>query len=217
MSKPTRDQTFKDPKAAFANAKKLFDAGEISQADLARIEKKLVADDQDGDLKAWLLKTYPREGGGAERRFEPMAADNTAKEQRGTPFAPGASGNPDGRPKGSRNKATLALEALLDGQAEALTQKAIDLALAGEITALRLCLDRILPARRDRPVSFEMLPIATAEDAKAASAALLEAVAAGNLTPSEASEIGKLVDGYVKSIELTEVLARLDKLEGGKA
>jgi hypothetical protein len=62
MSNPTRDQTFKDPKAAFANAKKLFDAGEISQADLARIEKKLVADDQDGDLKAWLLKTYPREG-----------------------------------------------------------------------------------------------------------------------------------------------------------
>jgi hypothetical protein len=90
----------------------------------------------------------------------------------------------------------------------------VELALAGDITALRLCLDRILPARRDRPVSFEIAPINTAGDAKAASAALLSAVADGNLTPSEASEIGKLIDGYVKSIEITEVLARLDRLEG---
>jgi Family of unknown function (DUF5681) len=145
------------------------------------------------------------------------AADNTVKEQGGKRFAPGTSGNPDGRPKGSRNKATLALEALLDGQAEALTQKAVELALTGDMAALRLCLDRILPPRRDRPVSFEILPIATAGDARAASAALLEAVAAGILTPSEASEIGKLVNSYVKSIEITEVLARLDKLEGIKA
>jgi hypothetical protein len=50
---------------------------------------------------------------------------------RGRPFAPG---NP-GRPKGSRNKATLAAEALLDGEAEALTRKAIELALAGDVTA----------------------------------------------------------------------------------
>jgi hypothetical protein len=109
----------------------------------------------------------------------------------------------------------MALETLLDGQAEALTQKAIELALAGDMAALRLCLDRILPARKDRPVSIEMPTIDTAEDAKAASAALLAAVAAGSLTPSEATEIGKLVDSYVKAIETTEVLARLDKLEKG--
>jgi len=106
---------------------------------------------------------------------------------------------------------------LLDGQAEALTQKAVELAIAGDITALRLCLDRILPARKDRPVSFEITPINTAADAKAASAALISAVADGNLTPSEASEIGKLIDGYVKAIEITDVLARLDRLEGTKA
>jgi hypothetical protein len=129
-------------------------------------------------------------------------------------FKPGQSGNPAGKAKGTRNRATLALEELLDGQAEALTQKAIDLALTGDIAALRLCLDRILPARKDRPVSFEMPVITTAGDAKQALAALLNAVATGNLTPAEASEIGKLVDGYVKSIEATEVLARLDRLEG---
>jgi len=121
--------------------------------------------------------------------------------------------NSNGRPKGSRNATTLALEALLDGEAEALIRKAVELALAGDITALRLCLDRILPPRKDRPVSFEMLPISNADDARAASAALLDAVASGALTPSEASEVGKLIDAYVKTFELTEVLARLDKLE----
>ena len=107
----------------------------------------------------------------------------------------------------------MALESLLDGEAEALTRKAVELALAGDIAALRLCLDRIRPPRKDRPVSFEMPPINNAVDARAASAALLAAVASGNLTPSEASEVGKLIDGYVRSIEVTEVLARLDKLE----
>jgi hypothetical protein len=142
-----------------------------------------------------------------------MAADNTAKEQRGEPFKPGKSGNPNGRPKGSRNATTLALESLLDGEAEALTRKAVELALTGDIAALRLCLDRILPPRKDRPVSFQMPPINNAIDARAASAALLDAVASGALTPSEASEVGKLIDGYVRSIEVTEVLARLDTLE----
>jgi hypothetical protein len=128
-------------------------------------------------------------------------------------FQPGQSGNPGGRPKGSRNKATLALESLLDGQAEALTQKVIELALTGDLAALRLCLDRILPARKDRPVTFEIPAIDTASDAKTASAALLAAVASGTLTPSEAAEIAKLVEAYVKAIEASEMLVRLEKLE----
>lgn len=60
-------------------------------------------------------------------------------------FAPGNSG----RPAGARHKTTLAIEALLEGEAEALTRKAIELALAGDMTALRLCLERIArPAGR---------------------------------------------------------------------
>jgi hypothetical protein len=138
--------------------------------------------------------------------------ENTDPKQ-DTRFQPGQSGNPGGRPKGSRNKATLALESLLDGEAEALTRKAIELALGGDMTALRLCLDRILPARKDRPVVFELSAIESAADAKMASAALLAAVAVGSLTPSEAAEVGKLIDAYLKAIEVTEVLARLEKLE----
>src|SRR6266436_5483706 len=127
-----------------------------------------------------------------------MTPENTEAKQGVTQFRPGQSGNLNGRPKGSRNAATLALESLLDGEAEALTRKAVELALAGDIAALRLCLDRILPPRKDRPVSIQMPPINNAIDARAASAALLAAVASGDLTPSEASEVGKLIDAYVK-------------------
>ena len=66
-------------------------------------------------------------------------------------FKPGQSGNPKGKPKGARHKATLAALELLDGEAEALTRKAVDLALEGDTTALRLCLERIAPPARMRP------------------------------------------------------------------
>ena len=77
------------------------------------------------------------------------APENTAQKQSGR-FQKGQSGNPNGRPPGSRNKTTLAVDALLDGEAETLTRKAIELAKTGDVTALRLCLDRIAPVRKDR-------------------------------------------------------------------
>ena len=108
-----------------------------------------------------------------------LSARNNAPKTRGRPFA---RGNP-GRPKGARHKTTLALEALLDGEAEALTRKAVEMALAGDTTAMRLCFERILPARRDRPVSFALPAIGTAADAARGAAALVQAVASGELTP----------------------------------
>src|SRR5438552_18213441 len=81
---------------------------------------------------------------------------------RGRPFEKGRSGNPAGRRAGSRNKATLAAAALLEGGSEALTQKAMDLALVGDPTAMRLCLERILPPCRDRTVKFALPPIESA-------------------------------------------------------
>ena len=141
------------------------------------------------------------------------AAVNTAKKQRGRPFKPGQSGNPAGKPKGARNATTMAAEALLDGEGEALTRKAIKMAKAGDLSALRLCLERILPPRKDRPVTFSLPPIASPKDATAALSALLTAVASGDLTPVEASEIGKLVDGYVKAVEANELAERLVALE----
>ena len=80
-----------------------------------------------------------------------MAPAKTGSKQVGGRFEKGVSGNPGGRPAGSRNVATLACESLLEGQAEALTQKAVDIALAGDTVALKLCIDRIFSPRKHRP------------------------------------------------------------------
>src|SRR3981189_1247096 len=129
------------------------------------------------------------------------------------PFEPGQSGNAAGKAKGTRNKVTLAIEALLDGEAEALTRKSIELAKAGDMAALRLCMDRLAPPRKDRPVMFELPTITCAADAVKASAALFTAVAIGDLTPSEAAELGKLIEAYVRALEATDFAARLEHLE----
>jgi Family of unknown function (DUF5681) len=142
-----------------------------------------------------------------------MITEKTARKQRGRPFQKGCSGNPAGRPAGARNKATLAAEALLDGEAEILTRKLIELAKNGDLTALRLCLERILPARRDRPVAFDLPPINTTADAVNASAALIKAAAAGQLTPADAAGLGKLLDSHVRAIEATEFEQRLARIE----
>src|ERR1700676_2228995 len=127
-----------------------------------------------------------------------MVAVNTAGNQRGRPFTKGRSGNPAGKPRGARHKATLAAEALLDGEADALTRRAIDLALAGDVPALRICLDRILPPRRERPVHFKLPVLRSPADAAAALAAITAAVAAAEITAGEAAELAKLVEAFVK-------------------
>jgi Family of unknown function (DUF5681) len=133
-----------------------------------------------------------------------MSSENMDQKQAGR-FRQGKSGNPKGRPKGSRNAATIACEALLEGQAEALTQKAIQMGLAGDPVALRLCLDRIYPPRKDRPVTFPLPPINTARNAADVMSSVMSAVAAGQLTPADAAEISKVVAVAVKAYEIAEV------------
>jgi hypothetical protein len=143
-----------------------------------------------------------------------MAPVDTVKKQ-GSRFRKGSSGNPNGRPKGSRNVATLACEALLDGQAEALTQKAIEMALAGDVVAMKLCLERIYPPRKDRPVTFTLPPLASARDAADVSAAVTAAVSNGDITLGEAAEVAKLIDSFVRSYKTAELdnqIARAEQL-----
>jgi Family of unknown function (DUF5681) len=123
-----------------------------------------------------------------------------------------ASGNP-GKPKGSRHRATQAVEAMLEGQQEALTQAAIDKALEGDVTALRLCIDRIAPARKDTPVSFQLPEIDTAKDAANAGRTILKAVAAGEITPLEAATVMGLVEQFRRTLETTELEQRIIALE----
>jgi hypothetical protein len=138
--------------------------------------------------------------------------ENTGPKQNAR-FQPGQSGNPAGRPKGSRNRATLAIEALLEGEGEALTRKAIELAKAGDIQALRLCLDRLSPPRKDSPVAFDLPEMKTVSDAVLAMGALVKAVAEGDLTPTEAAELTRMVQTFTKILETAEFEERIRKLE----
>lgn len=126
-------------------------------------------------------------------------------------FAPGNSLG--GRTPGSRNKTTVAVEALLEGEHEALTRAAIDKALDGDTTALRLCLDRIAPPRKDSPVTFELPAIRSVEDAVAASSAILSAVAAGEVTPDEAGRVMSLLTAHKQLVETCDLETRLAALE----
>lgn len=128
-------------------------------------------------------------------------------------FAPGVSGKPAGKPAGTRNTTTRAVEALLAGEHEALSRKAVELALAGDTTALRLCLDRIAPPRKDAVVSFDLPPIKTAADALSASSALLAAVASSEITPDEAGRIMALLTAHKALVETGDLEARIAALE----
>ncbi|MEW9921808.1 DUF5681 domain-containing protein [Marimonas sp. MJW-29] len=123
-----------------------------------------------------------------------------------------AKGNP-GRPKGSRNKTTQVVEALLDGEAEAITRCAVDKALEGDTTALRLCLERIAPPRKEAPVQFTLPKMETARDAATAASAVLQAVSEGELTPSEGAHVMQLVETYRRTLELSDLEERILALE----
>jgi Family of unknown function (DUF5681) len=149
---------------------------------------------------------------------DPPATPHTNSEgeihkPRGRPFERGRSGNPNGRPKGSRNRITRALEELIDGKAEALVAKAIEKALQGDSSMLRALLSRTVPAPRARTVELELPNIENAADAPAASAAVLAACSCGEISPAEADAIMALIRTHMQIIEATDLEARLSVAE----
>ena len=129
---------------------------------------------------------------------------------RGRPFAPG---NP-GRVPGVRNRATIAVAELLEGEAEALTRKCVALGKAGDTTALRLCLERLLPPRKDVAIHITLPPVNSAMDAVRAGSAVLADLAAGNITPGEAAAVMGILQAHRGLIETGELEARITQLEG---
>lgn len=147
-------------------------------------------------------------GRDAQGRFVKGRSGNPAGR-----FQKGQSGNPAGRRLGSRNKATANAELLLDGEAEALTRKAVELALSGDAAALRLCLERIIPPRRGRPVQLSLPPLRGAADLDQTMAAITTAAAQGAITPGEAAELARLVEIFVRAVETSDFDRRLQQLE----
>jgi hypothetical protein len=128
-------------------------------------------------------------------------------------FKPGQSGNPKGKPKGALNQATRAAQELLDGEADGLTRKVVELAKAGNVVALRLCLERLIPPRKDRPITLKLPKVGGVEDIPKALEAILEAVAKGGITPGEGQAVAAMLEAYRKGVELADIEARLTALE----
>jgi hypothetical protein len=128
-------------------------------------------------------------------------------------FQPGQSGNPAGRPPGARNRATLVAEALFDGEIETIVRAAIDKAVGGNMQAVSLCLDRVAPRRRDSAIAFALPPIERPADAVTAMAAIVAALAEGDLSPAEADALSRVVDRYLRALETATFEERLTKLE----
>ena len=133
---------------------------------------------------------------------------------RGRPFKPGNAG----RPKGTRNKAAILLEAMFEGEAQAIGRKVIDLAKDGNAHAIKIVLDRAYPSRKGRVVDGVVLPaMTTLADAVAAMGAIATAVSAGVLTTDEARDLSELVEIFRKTHELVDIESRVVALEKSRA
>ena len=151
---------------------------------------------------------------------EGMAVNFQQKQRKrrgkGRPFAKGVSGNPAGRPVGSRNAATEMAQALLDGEADALVRRCIELALEGNPAAMKLCFERLVP-RRGRSVKLELPAIESAADIAPAIGAITRAVAEGDLSPYDGAELSRIVESWVRALEVADFEHRLKELEDAYA
>jgi len=135
------------------------------------------------------------------------------QKQNNGQFPKGTSGNPSGRPRGSRNRATLLMEALLEGEAEELTRKVIELGKAGDTHALRLCLERLMPPGRDRLVHFDLPPLHSPGNFSEAILSIFRAVSEGQITPQEGETVSRVLASHATLVQLQELDERLSKLE----
>jgi len=166
------------------------------------------------DLPWFTLQTLAApapETGRAESAAQPLAAPVPV---RGRPFVKGQSGNPAGKLPGTRNKATLLAESLLDDEAGPVMRSTIEAAKTGNALAQKVCVERIVPPRRERFVEFDMPPISTPADLAPAMGAVMAALAAGEITPGEAERITATALRWVHAIEVGDLAVQLQEMQG---
>jgi hypothetical protein len=141
------------------------------------------------------------------------AEPGAARRAGGRPFQKGQSGNPKGRPRGSRNRKTLLAQQLLDDEAGALVRKVLEMALAGDPAAMKLCIDRVVAPRRERAVEIALPRLKTAADLAPVMGAVTGAAATGRITPSEAQALAHTLATAMRAIEVSEFDDRLKEIE----
>jgi hypothetical protein len=128
-------------------------------------------------------------------------------------WKPGQSGNPSGKPRGARNRATVAALAIMESGAREIVQRVVTAAKDGDLAAARIVLDKLMPPARERPLAISLPPIDTVQGVAAAQGAILEACAAGDLLPGEATALSGIVEARRRSLETEELEARVRALE----
>lgn len=128
-------------------------------------------------------------------------------------FRKGRSGNPLGRPRGIRNKATITAEALFEGEIEGICRKAIEEAKRGNIQAIKLVLDRILPPKKEPPIFIDLPVMKTSSGILEAIHRVAQAVSRGELSPTEGDYLTRIIERQAKVIEMNNLEERLKKLE----
>jgi hypothetical protein len=133
--------------------------------------------------------------------------------------ASGPASDPEPSPEGAAGAAvssahtSRSAQAQLDRHAATLICRAIDLAERGNVVALRLCIERILPARKDRAVWFDLPPIESAADAAKIMGAVIAAMARGEVTPSEVNEIARPIDIFIKTLIAAKIETNVANLQ----
>ena len=127
-------------------------------------------------------------------------------------FKPGWKGGP-GRPQGSRNAATLALDKLAEGEGEALLKKVMEEAKGGDMRAAEIILARIWPVRKGRPVALDLPAMESAADVVKALSVVAGSMASGEITPEEAQAVAAVLEGKRRAVETVALEARIAALE----
>ena len=119
------------------------------------------------------------------------------------PFEPGNAG----RPKGAKGRKRQ----MLESRSDELLEKLIDLALLGDATALRLCIDRLLPRLRAEAAPIKV-DIASSKIAEIGTS-IVAAAMSGKVSPDSARDIVSALADVAKLREHTELEERLRTLE----
>lgn len=140
-------------------------------------------------------------------------SENAGKMQGSNKFIKGKSGNPKGKIKGTKNKTTLTAELLLEGEIGNICRRLIDEALNGNMQAIKMVLDRIMPPRKDRSIAINIPILKNSSDILQAMSFITDAVGSGNISPSEGEALSRIIDVYVKALEIHDYENRLQILE----